>query len=178
MARLLFFIAAGRNIRFLFLVFCFLNIFWVLCLSLTLYLPLLCTVHRLTRCWVLNYTYQWHCYSPKYHDISVNSFVTGKPSLPRCARVAIPYTLSFPGFWDNEASFFVMRKVVDDQQSYKCCKTPQNYYIDYMSCYFMPTRDQYGKKSVKAPAIAIKICVKRIDIFILYVEGVCAVKKP
>ncbi|XP_055348254.1 uncharacterized protein LOC129595315 [Paramacrobiotus metropolitanus] len=76
-------------------------------------------------CWALNFTFQWHCYSPKYHDASVNSFVTG--------------------FWDEEISFFVFRPFLDNAQPYKCCKTPQGYYIDYMSCYYMPTRDQYGE---------------------------------
>ncbi|OQV26050.1 hypothetical protein BV898_00180 [Hypsibius exemplaris] len=76
-------------------------------------------------CFVRNYTFQFHCYSPKYHEVSVNSFITG--------------------FWDNDAQFFNFRRVVDDQNPYKCCKTPPNYYVDYQSCYYMPAKDQYGE---------------------------------
>ncbi|GAU92306.1 hypothetical protein RvY_04402-1 [Ramazzottius varieornatus] len=76
-------------------------------------------------CFVKNYTFQFYCYSPKYHDNSVDSFVTG--------------------FWDDESQFFVNRKIVDDINAYKCCRTPRGYYVDYASCYYMPTRDQYGE---------------------------------
>ncbi|GAU96463.1 hypothetical protein RvY_07904-2 [Ramazzottius varieornatus] len=48
---------------------------------------------------------------------------------------------------DDEFSFFIFRPGIgygtDGTQQYKCCKTPPGYYIDYVSCYYKPTRDQY-----------------------------------
>lgn len=35
------------------------------------------------------------------------------------------------------------RKGTDNLSLYKCCKTPRGYYLDYASCYYMPTHDMY-----------------------------------
>ena len=53
------------------------------------------------------------------------------------------------GFWDNELQFFVARRGLDDTNIYKCCKTPAGYYLDYTSCYYMPTHDQYWEYYVR-----------------------------
>ncbi|XP_055332873.1 uncharacterized protein LOC129584646 [Paramacrobiotus metropolitanus] len=74
-------------------------------------------------CFLRNYTSQFFCFNPQHIQLSVNSFITG--------------------FWDNELQFLVFRKGLDDSQLYKCCRVPPGYYIDYTSCYYMPTHDQY-----------------------------------
>ncbi|XP_055348222.1 uncharacterized protein LOC129595292 [Paramacrobiotus metropolitanus] len=76
-------------------------------------------------CYVQNFTYQYHCYNPKFHDATVHTFVTG--------------------FWDNDFQWWTFRDVVDYLQPYKCCKTPAGYYIDYSLCYYFPTHDIYGE---------------------------------
>ena len=50
-----------------------------------------------------------------------------------------------PGLYDDDFQFWTFRRKVDDRQPYKCCKTPLGYYIDYFSCYYMPTKDIYGE---------------------------------
>ncbi|OWA55348.1 hypothetical protein BV898_19732 [Hypsibius exemplaris] len=47
------------------------------------------------------------------------------------------------GFWDNEQNFFMSRPGIDNVNPIKCCKPPPGYYIDYTSCYYQPTHDQY-----------------------------------
>ncbi|GAU95741.1 hypothetical protein RvY_07309-2 [Ramazzottius varieornatus] len=74
-------------------------------------------------CHVRNYTNQWFCYDKSQHEKTSNTFVTA--------------------FWDNEENWLTTIPFADDLQNYKCCKTPAGYYIDYVSCYYMPTRDQY-----------------------------------
>ncbi|XP_055355781.1 uncharacterized protein LOC129601083 [Paramacrobiotus metropolitanus] len=46
-------------------------------------------------------------------------------------------------YWDNEFLMQVWRITTDYVQLFKCCATPVNYYIDYMSCYYKMTHDQY-----------------------------------
>lgn len=49
----------------------------------------------------------------------------------------------FPGWSDTDFQYRLDR-IRDDQTTlYKCCRTPSGYYIDYTSCYYRPTRDQY-----------------------------------
>ncbi|XP_055339169.1 uncharacterized protein LOC129588807 isoform X2 [Paramacrobiotus metropolitanus] len=74
-------------------------------------------------CFLRNYTVQFFCFNPQHMHLSVNSFITG--------------------FWDDDAQFLVSRAGQDGTQLYKCCKVPPGYYIDYQSCYYMPTHDQY-----------------------------------
>ncbi|GAV04532.1 hypothetical protein RvY_14800 [Ramazzottius varieornatus] len=66
-------------------------------------------------------TDQWYCYNPRNASVTVNTFITG---------------------FSSKIYFFVFRiPGPDTVQPYKCCKTPPGYYIDYVSCYYMPTRD-------------------------------------
>ncbi|XP_055348256.1 uncharacterized protein LOC129595316 [Paramacrobiotus metropolitanus] len=74
-------------------------------------------------CFSKNMTFQFFCYTPKYHDASVDSFIVG--------------------FYDDDFSFNIYRKTLDDPSPYKCCKAPTGYYIDYSSCYYFPTHDQF-----------------------------------
>ncbi|OQV26053.1 hypothetical protein BV898_00183 [Hypsibius exemplaris] len=74
-------------------------------------------------CHVKNYKNQFFCYDPQNHTLTTNTFITG--------------------LWDDDASFWVYRTPVDDQQLYKCCRVPPGYYIDYVSCYYMLSHDQY-----------------------------------
>jgi len=74
-------------------------------------------------CHIRNYTQQFFCFSPVAFKSTANTFLTG--------------------LWDNELQFFVGRRGLDDTNIYKCCKTPPGYYIDYSSCYYIPTHDQY-----------------------------------
>ncbi|OQV14932.1 hypothetical protein BV898_10833 [Hypsibius exemplaris] len=74
-------------------------------------------------CHIRNYTAQFFCFSPGAFSLTVNTFITG--------------------IWDNELQFFVGRRGLDDSNIYKCCKAPSGYYLDYTSCYYMPTHDQY-----------------------------------
>ncbi|GAU94509.1 hypothetical protein RvY_06271 [Ramazzottius varieornatus] len=76
-------------------------------------------------CFVRNYTTQYHCYMAKDHDVSINTFITG--------------------IYDDDFQFWTFRLGQDNSQPYKCCKTPLGYYIDYFSCYYMPTKDIYGE---------------------------------
>ncbi|XP_055332567.1 uncharacterized protein LOC129584435 [Paramacrobiotus metropolitanus] len=76
-------------------------------------------------CVYRNFTFNFFCYDPKNSSISVNSFVTG--------------------LWDDDNNFFTWRPVADDSCSMKCCTTPKGYYIDYASCYYVSTHDQFGE---------------------------------
>ncbi|XP_055340663.1 uncharacterized protein LOC129589808 [Paramacrobiotus metropolitanus] len=75
------------------------------------------------QCFPRNYTSQFFCFDPQQIQRTVNSFITG--------------------LWDDDFQFFVSRTRLDDTQLYKCCRVPPGYYIDYVSCYYMPTHDQY-----------------------------------
>ncbi|GAU92097.1 hypothetical protein RvY_04225-1 [Ramazzottius varieornatus] len=74
-------------------------------------------------CHIRNYTQQFFCFSPVNVLATINTFITG--------------------LWDNDLQFFVSRRGLDDTNIYKCCRAPTGYYIDYTSCYYMPTHDQY-----------------------------------
>ncbi|OQV26052.1 hypothetical protein BV898_00182 [Hypsibius exemplaris] len=74
-------------------------------------------------CFTKNFTTQFFCYTPRFHEASVDTFITG--------------------FYDNEFAFNVYREYVDDSAPYKCCKAPTGYYVDYSSCYYSLTHDQY-----------------------------------
>ncbi|OQV20967.1 hypothetical protein BV898_05042 [Hypsibius exemplaris] len=76
-------------------------------------------------CFVRNYTTQFHCYQPKEHSASINTFVTA--------------------LWDNDFQWWQFRGVPDNIAPYKCCKMPIGYHVDYSSCYYMPTKDMYGE---------------------------------
>ncbi|OQV15137.1 hypothetical protein BV898_10650 [Hypsibius exemplaris] len=72
------------------------------------------------RCHTLNLTSDFHCYVPTNHAVTINTFVTAiRGSHPR---------------WFENANVIA---------PYKCCKAPLGYYIDYISCYYMPTHDVY-----------------------------------
>jgi hypothetical protein len=79
-------------------------------------------------CVVRNYTDTFFCFDAKNASVSINTFVTA--------------------VWDNEYNWYQYRPGGyntingDDLQPYKCCKTPKGYYIDYVSCYYIPTHDQ------------------------------------
>ncbi|GAU92096.1 hypothetical protein RvY_04225-2 [Ramazzottius varieornatus] len=75
-------------------------------------------------CHIRNYTQQFFCFSPVNVLATINTFITGS-------------------LWDNDLQFFVSRRGLDDTNIYKCCRAPTGYYIDYTSCYYMPTHDQY-----------------------------------
>ncbi|OWA51638.1 hypothetical protein BV898_16114 [Hypsibius exemplaris] len=69
---------------------------------------------------------QMFCFDAKNASLTINTFITA--------------------LWDDEFQFWVYRPgsgpiVGDDRQPFKCCKTPNGYYIDYVSCYYMPTHD-------------------------------------
>jgi len=75
-------------------------------------------------CHVRNYTNEFTCYNPAEHDKTSNTFVTG--------------------MWDGTDFLFQTWRIgADDIQPYKCCKTPANYYLDYLSCYYVPTHDMF-----------------------------------
>ncbi|XP_055331082.1 uncharacterized protein LOC129583336 isoform X2 [Paramacrobiotus metropolitanus] len=80
-------------------------------------------------CVVRNYTDTYFCLNAKDISASINTFVTA--------------------LWDNEFNFYQFRVggynsiQGDDLQPFKCCKTPQGYYIDYVSCYYVATHDLY-----------------------------------
>ena len=59
--------------------------------------------------------------------------------------------------WDNDFLWQLFRPRFDDLQYYKCCKTPPGYYIDYTSCYYMPTHDQYWEY-YDAPNLFVTYC--------------------
>lgn len=48
---------------------------------------------------------------------------------------------SFAGLWSNSFFWFVYFVPQNNNQLYKCCRPPSGYYIDYVSCYYMPTHD-------------------------------------
>ena len=58
-------------------------------------------------CFVNNYTYQFYCYSPKFHDASVNSFVVGAFILSWLIQWSIDYDC---GLWL-------------EHRKYSCCRT-------------------------------------------------------
>ncbi|GAV01150.1 hypothetical protein RvY_11904-2 [Ramazzottius varieornatus] len=68
---------------------------------------------------------QYFCYVAQNSSMTVDTFMTG--------------------LWDSEFQYWVYRVGTgfngDDTQPFKCCKTPPGYYIDYISCYYMPTHD-------------------------------------
>ncbi|OWA55017.1 hypothetical protein BV898_19402 [Hypsibius exemplaris] len=75
-------------------------------------------------CHVRNITDTPICYNAQDHVRTVNTFVTG--------------------FWNASWFWFMFRTPgIDDLLPYKCCKTPPGYYIDYMSCYYVPTHDVF-----------------------------------
>lgn len=45
--------------------------------------------------------------------------------------------------WANNLYWFVSSPGGNDEQPYKCCEPPGGHYIDYLSCYFQPTHDQF-----------------------------------
>jgi hypothetical protein len=45
-------------------------------------------------------------------------------------------------FWDSDFVWWTWSPT-DVVQPYKCCRTPKGYYIDYVSCYYIPTHDLY-----------------------------------
>ncbi|XP_055332641.1 uncharacterized protein LOC129584492 [Paramacrobiotus metropolitanus] len=77
------------------------------------------------QCFVKDFRLNFFCYDPRNSTLTANTFITG--------------------IFDDELNFFTWRAVADDNQPYKCCKTPKGYYIDYVSCYFQSTHDQYGE---------------------------------
>ncbi|GAU88805.1 hypothetical protein RvY_01438 [Ramazzottius varieornatus] len=74
-------------------------------------------------CYVKNYTADPFCFDRANHTRTVDTFITG--------------------LWDDDQQFLVWRIPFDDTMLYKCCRVPGGYYIDYVSCYYMPTHDNY-----------------------------------
>ncbi|XP_055349906.1 uncharacterized protein LOC129596602 [Paramacrobiotus metropolitanus] len=74
-------------------------------------------------CHTRNITMEFFCYDPRDNVATLNSFVTG--------------------WWDNEYQFRVDRVKDDRTSTLKCCKTPTGYYIDYTSCLYKSTHDQF-----------------------------------
>ncbi|XP_055333684.1 uncharacterized protein LOC129585135 [Paramacrobiotus metropolitanus] len=78
-------------------------------------------------CIYRDYRFQFFCFDRQNISLTINTFMTA--------------------IWDNEYQFWVGRigstvSINNDfQQPYKCCKTPKGYYIDYVSCYYVPTHD-------------------------------------
>ncbi|GAU96824.1 hypothetical protein RvY_08206-1 [Ramazzottius varieornatus] len=78
-------------------------------------------------------TDQYFCYDQHRHSQTSNTFMTG--------------------IWARTSNFYIYQTngtvlgdpfgLNDDFQPIKCCKTPTGYYIDYVSCYYMPTHDMY-----------------------------------
>ncbi|OQV13989.1 hypothetical protein BV898_11761 [Hypsibius exemplaris] len=76
------------------------------------------------RCHVRNITDTFHCYDPLRHNLTSDTFMTALQS--------------------SNLNFNSYRLTgIDLVSPYKCCKTPPGYYIDYVSCYYMPTHDAY-----------------------------------
>ncbi|XP_055349012.1 uncharacterized protein LOC129595902 [Paramacrobiotus metropolitanus] len=75
-------------------------------------------------CFARNLSKQNFCFDPREGRRMVNSFLTG--------------------LYDNDVTFGIQRVGgPDDTTLYKCCRTPPGYYIDYLSCYYKMTHDQY-----------------------------------
>ncbi|XP_055332328.1 uncharacterized protein LOC129584234 [Paramacrobiotus metropolitanus] len=72
-------------------------------------------------CVVRNFTTAYLCYNPRESSISLNTFITG--------------------MWFSNFQPYMLGPQSDN--SIKCCTTPKGYYIDYASCYYFPTHDQY-----------------------------------
>ncbi|XP_055332525.1 uncharacterized protein LOC129584390 isoform X2 [Paramacrobiotus metropolitanus] len=64
-------------------------------------------------------------------------FLTSRPR-QECIRIIL-------SVWDDDLNFFTWRIGPDDTSAMKCCTTPKGYYIDYGSCYYSPTHDQFGE---------------------------------
>ena len=102
------------------------------------------------RCHVRNFTNQYHCFDPQNTERTLNTFITGT-TFEKAIVIRRKNFLcnllrrrNFLGLWDNDFQFFLFRVPNDEATSlYKCCKTPAGYYIDYVSCYYMPTHDVY-----------------------------------
>ncbi|OQV14927.1 hypothetical protein BV898_10828 [Hypsibius exemplaris] len=83
------------------------------------------------RCHVRDYTTQFFCFDAQNASVTLNTFITG--------------------LWDSDFQFYVFRTLSgstdpfmgDATQPYKCCQTPDGYYIDYVSCYYRSTHDIY-----------------------------------
>lgn len=45
--------------------------------------------------------------------------------------------------WQNNLFWWISVIPIHNQSLIKCCGTPTGYYIDYQSCYYMPTRDSH-----------------------------------
>ncbi|XP_055345263.1 uncharacterized protein LOC129593098 [Paramacrobiotus metropolitanus] len=71
-------------------------------------------------CLIRNFTTAYHCYDPREPGVSQNTFITG--------------------FWSSHYSPYIGPP---NDNFVKCCLTPRGYYIDYASCYYFPTHDQY-----------------------------------
>ncbi|XP_055338562.1 uncharacterized protein LOC129588392 [Paramacrobiotus metropolitanus] len=74
-------------------------------------------------CFMHDYRINFFCYDPGNHTLTRNTFVVG--------------------YWDNDWVFWTFTPNTDLIQPYKCCQTPPGYYIDYVSCYYIPTHDLY-----------------------------------
>ncbi|XP_055332546.1 uncharacterized protein LOC129584413 [Paramacrobiotus metropolitanus] len=76
-------------------------------------------------CVVRNYTTQFFCFDRRNSTMSINTFMTA--------------------VWDDEYQWFTWRPGADDTVGMKCCKVPKGYFIDYVSCYYMSTHDEFGE---------------------------------
>ena len=101
-----------------------LSLFLVVLYSLLQYLWALCSCH------VRNMSDQYFCFDPQNAARTINTVMTA--------------------VWDNEAVWQLFRQTpggpdrgTDLLQLYKCCKTPPGYYVDYLTCYYLPTHDAY-----------------------------------
>ncbi|OQV14928.1 hypothetical protein BV898_10829 [Hypsibius exemplaris] len=83
------------------------------------------------RCHVRDFKTQFFCFDAQNASATLNTFMTG--------------------LWDSDFNFFVHRSLLpsvdpftgDSLQPYKCCQTPNGYYIDYVSCYYRSTHDVF-----------------------------------
>lgn len=102
-------------------------------------------------CHVRNFTFSAFCYTPREHEKTVNTFITGKRPMtlnacpsPATFVVSIGFWCKFfVGFYGKQWNFIISRVPQDNLQPYKCCKTPAGYYLDYTACYYLPTHDPY-----------------------------------
>ncbi|OQV14931.1 hypothetical protein BV898_10832 [Hypsibius exemplaris] len=75
-------------------------------------------------CFVKNYNNQMFCFDAQNASDTIHSVITA--------------------FWDDDQQFVQIRPAIADVlQYYKCCRVPAGYYIDYVSCYYIPTHDIY-----------------------------------
>ena len=101
-------------------------------------------------CLVRNLTNEFFCFNPQNASTTLNTFIVGKyrrklnSNKTNWTFVHGFCWLMLLGMYDDDFQFRLDQVAALLQVGrYKCCRTPPGYFIDYTSCYYKPTRDQY-----------------------------------